>query len=143
MIASGFTSNEWNWTAFSNLGDRDYTVMVNGADGVWSWDGGSVVDPATPVTVTNLSKTNPAVLTVAAADISKFVNGRLVTISGAVGAGLTNANGTHSMISVGTPANTFSLEGVDTSSAAAAQTNGRGRRSARLGGQGGDHRPGR
>jgi len=124
VIASGFTSNEWNWTAFSNLGDRDYTVMVNGADGVWSWDGGSVVDPATPVTVTNLSKTNPAVLTVAAADISKFVNGRLVTISGAVGAGLINANGTHKMISVGTPANTFSLEGVDTSSAAAAQTTG-------------------
>ncbi len=38
--------------------------MVNGADGVWSWDGGLVSTDPAPVTVTNLSKTNPAVCTV-------------------------------------------------------------------------------
>ena len=43
---SGFTSNDWHWTSFSNLGDREYTVMVNGADGVVAWDGGTL--SATP-----------------------------------------------------------------------------------------------
>ena len=33
--ASGFTSDDWSWTSFSNLGDQEYTVMCNGADGVW------------------------------------------------------------------------------------------------------------
>jgi hypothetical protein len=36
---AGFTSNDWHWTSFSNLGDKDYTVAANGQDGVWSWDG--------------------------------------------------------------------------------------------------------
>lgn len=39
VLADGFTSNDWNSTAFSNLGETDFTVMVNGSDGVWSWDG--------------------------------------------------------------------------------------------------------
>src|SRR6185369_15553912 len=38
-IQSGFTRNSWSWTAFANLGEQDYTVMCNGAEGVWSWDG--------------------------------------------------------------------------------------------------------
>ena len=38
-IQTGFTSNAWSWTAFANLGEQDYTVMCNGSDGVWSWDG--------------------------------------------------------------------------------------------------------
>jgi hypothetical protein len=48
----GFTSNDWHWTAFSNLGESDYTVMVNGADGVWSWDGGVLAGSFVKETVT-------------------------------------------------------------------------------------------
>lgn len=39
VIKGGFTSNDWHWSSFSNLGTADFTVMVNGANGVWSWDG--------------------------------------------------------------------------------------------------------
>lgn len=35
----GFTLNDWSWTSFANLSSTDYTIMVNGANGVWSWDG--------------------------------------------------------------------------------------------------------
>jgi hypothetical protein len=35
----GFTGNDWSWTSFANLSSADYTVMVNGSNGVWSWDG--------------------------------------------------------------------------------------------------------
>lgn len=76
------------------------------------------------VTVTSLSNTNPAVVTVAAGDISKFTNGMMVTIAGATGTGMTAANGTHEIASVGSPANTFTLVGVNTSAAAAPQTTG-------------------
>jgi hypothetical protein len=38
-IKTGFTSNDWHWTAFANLGQEKFTVMVNGSDGVWSWNG--------------------------------------------------------------------------------------------------------
>jgi hypothetical protein len=121
-LKTGFTSNDWHWTAFSNLSQQDFTVLVNGADGVWSWDGGSTA--AATVTVTNLSKANPAVCTVAAADISKFQNGQTVLIAGATGTGMVNANGYHTISSVNSPANTFTLTGVDTSAASAAQTSG-------------------
>jgi hypothetical protein len=122
VLRAGFGSDNWNWTAFSNLGVADYTVMVNGADGVWSWDGGLALTGA-PVTVTSLSKTNPATITVAAADIAKFANNQTVKV---VGADATHsaANGNHLITSVGTPANTFTLVGVDLSAAAAAQTTG-------------------
>jgi hypothetical protein len=123
VLHSGFTGNDWSWTSFSNLGAKSYTVMVNGRDGVWSWDGGIIADSA-PVTVTNLSKTNPAVCTVAAADIAKFSNGQIVLIAGAVGTGLINANGYHVISSVNVPVNTFTLTGVDCSAGAAAQTTG-------------------
>jgi len=81
------------------------------------------VDPA-PVTVTSLSKANPAVCTVGVSDITKFQNGMQVLIAGAVGTGLVNANGLKTIGSVGVPANTFQLLGTDTSAAAAAQTTG-------------------
>ena len=39
QLKTGFTSDDWHWTSFSNLGVADYTIMVNGANGVWSWNG--------------------------------------------------------------------------------------------------------
>lgn len=38
-LHTGFLSNDWSWTSFANLGALTYTLMVNGKDGVWSWDG--------------------------------------------------------------------------------------------------------
>lgn len=83
----------------------------------------SGTDPA-PVTVVSLSNTNPATVEVASADIGKFQNGMSVQIAGATGAGMTVANGARTIGSVGTPANTFTLIGVDTSGGAAPQTTG-------------------
>ena len=42
-LHTGFLGNDWSWTSFSNLGTAEYTVMVNGIDGVWSWDGGAAL----------------------------------------------------------------------------------------------------
>lgn len=123
LVHGGFTGNDWSWTAFANLSATDYTVMVNGKDGVWSWDGGTAPDPAA-VAVTSLSNTNPARCTVAPADIAKFASGQTVIIAGAAGTGMTVANGAHVIGSVGVPANTFTLIGVDTSTGAAPQTTG-------------------
>lgn len=122
VLKAGFTSNDWSWTAFSNLGVKDYTLMANGTDGVWSWDGGEIQDSA-PVTITSLSKANPAVATVAPADIGKFANGQTVIIAGA-DSGHAAANGMHVISSVNSPANTFTLPGVDTSAATGPQTTG-------------------
>lgn len=123
VLHAGFTSNDWSWTSFANLGVQDYTLMANGTDGVWSWDGGNTV-PGPTVALTKLDKTNPAVCTVAAADISKFSNGMTVFIAGAVGTGMTAANGAHVISSVNVPVNTFTLTGVNCSTGAAAQTTG-------------------
>ena len=76
------------------------------------------------VTVTSLSNANPAVVTVAAADIGKFTNGMQVIIKGVTATGMTDANGTRTITGVGSPANTFKLQGVDTSAGAAPQTTG-------------------
>jgi hypothetical protein len=38
-LSTGYGSDKWSWTSFSNLASVDYTVMVNGVDGVRSWDG--------------------------------------------------------------------------------------------------------
>jgi len=38
-IASGYGNDDWAWVSYSDLSDTDYTVMVNGAAGVISWDG--------------------------------------------------------------------------------------------------------
>jgi len=46
LVQGGFTSNDWSWTSFSNLSATDYTIMVNGHDGVWSWDGTTMVKEA-------------------------------------------------------------------------------------------------
>jgi hypothetical protein len=124
LVKGGFTSNDWHWTSFSNLSANEYTILVNGADGVWSWDGGNTSTDPAPVAVTNLSKSNPAVCTVAAGDIGKFHNGDVVMIAGATGTGLINANGPKVLMNVGSPANTFTLVATDTSTAAAPQTTG-------------------
>ena len=34
-----YGSDDWQWTSFANLSQVKYTVMVNGIDGVISWDG--------------------------------------------------------------------------------------------------------
>jgi hypothetical protein len=40
QIAAGpYGSDDWAWTSFSNLSSDDFTVMVNGFDGVISWSG--------------------------------------------------------------------------------------------------------
>ena len=38
-LSSGWGGDDWHWSAFSNLSSVDYTIMVNGHDGVISWDG--------------------------------------------------------------------------------------------------------
>jgi hypothetical protein len=130
LLRSGFTSNDWHWSSFSNLGDREYTIICNGADGVWGWDGGSTAGLA-PVTITRIAgsgtgtppPSNPAQCTVALADIGKFHDGMTVVISGA-DALHTKANGAHRITSVNNPPNTFSLVGVDLSGAGSDQTTG-------------------
>jgi hypothetical protein len=125
LVKSGFTSNDWHWTAFSNLSQQDYTVMVNGLDGVWSWNGAMAAGADQPaVNVTNLSNANPAVITVAAADVNKLQNGMTVTIAGATGTGMTAANGSRVLQQVETPANSFILVGVNTSAGSGPQTSG-------------------
>jgi hypothetical protein len=63
------------------------------------------------------------VCTVSAADIATFSNGMRVIIAGADTAHAV-ANGPHFIKSVGVPANTFTLIGVNTTSAGAPQTTG-------------------
>lgn len=38
-IGTGFLSDDWSWSSFANLGEATYTVMCNGQDGIYSWDG--------------------------------------------------------------------------------------------------------
>ncbi len=130
LMKAGFTSDDWHWTTHSDLGDTERTVMVNGHDGVWSWDGLQAGDVG-PVTITKIAKntgtgtptpTN-AVVTVAAADMSKFHEYDSVIISGA-DAGHANANGPQNIVKVGSVANTFELSGVDSSGWGSDQTTG-------------------
>jgi len=115
IVKSGFTSDDWHWTSFANLGQIKYTVMVNGADGVWSWNGGFALT-GTSASITGISKANPAVVTVGAADIAKFFNGMEVSIAGGTATGGWNVcNGTWVISNVGSPANTFTLPLVNTS----------------------------
>ena len=125
LIKGGFSSNDWHWTSFANLGQQKFTVMVNGADGVWSWNGTLAPGTDPPaIMVTSLSNSNPAVITVAAFDTPKLQNGMTVVITGATGTGMTVANGSHVIQGVAAPANSYALVGVDTSSGAAPQTTG-------------------
>jgi hypothetical protein len=124
-LNSGYLADDWSWTSFANLGQVDYLVLANGHDGVWSWDGGALPTVAPGiVTVSKLTKTNPATCTVASTDISKFHNGDYVTITGGSGTGMVNANGPHLITSVNVPPNTFTLAGVDCSTGTADQTTG-------------------
>lgn len=42
VISAGpFTSNDWHWTMFANLGQQKFLVLVNGRDGVYSFTGPS------------------------------------------------------------------------------------------------------
>lgn len=119
LVKGGFTSDDWHWTAYSNLGDKDYTVMVNGADGVWSWDGGSAADgPA--IAGTNLTAAAEAVLTCATATLA---NGMKVVVSGADTAHAA-ANGPQVLKNVGSPAGTVTLAGCNTTSAGSTQASG-------------------
>ncbi|MER8619170.1 hypothetical protein NKG99_20420 [Mesorhizobium sp. M1409] len=43
VVHGGFAGNDWSFTSFSNLASTVYSVMVNGLDGVWSWDGAAMV----------------------------------------------------------------------------------------------------
>ena len=130
VVKTGFTSNNWHWTTHSDLGDTERTIMVNGQDGVWSWDGLMAGDVG-PITITKLAKntitgTPPltdAIVTVAAADISKFQNGAAVVISGA-DASHANANGSQNIAKVNDTPNTFTLVGVDTTGWGGDQTTG-------------------
>ena len=115
LVKDGFTSNDWHWTAFSNLSQTDFTVMVNGHDGIWSWTGG-LTPTGLAVPVVSISKANPAVVTVDAIDIGHFFNFMNVTIAGAAG-DFAVANGNHVITSVGTPANSFTLPLINTSAA--------------------------
>lgn len=115
LVKDGFTSNDWHWTSFSNLSATEYTVMVNGSDGVWSWNGDtSSTDPVT-VAVTNLSPTNPAICTVDHADIDKFADGMIVKIEGGVAPVMDTANGQRLITAVNDVPDTFQLVGVDLS----------------------------
>jgi hypothetical protein len=78
--------------------------------------------PDLTISLATITNTNPTRCTVAPGDIAKFKNGAQVTITDVVGAGLTVANGVWLMTSVGTPANSFTLVGCDTSAAAAPGT---------------------
>jgi len=80
--------------------------------------------PPAAVSVVSLSNTNPATVEVAPADIGNFVDNQTVVIAGATGTGMTAANGSHRISSVGSPANTFTLTGVNTSGGSAPQTSG-------------------
>jgi hypothetical protein len=78
--------------------------------------------PEVAVNLTSVSNANPAVATVASADISKFHNGDTVEISGLTGA-MAVANGRRMVSNVNTTNNTFTI-GVDLSAAPSAQTTG-------------------
>jgi hypothetical protein len=43
VIGTGFTGNDWSHTMFANLGNQKHMVMANGIDGVWSFDGTTMI----------------------------------------------------------------------------------------------------
>jgi len=43
LLQGAFGGGDWAWTSFANLSSFDFTVMCNGVDGVWSWDGTTFV----------------------------------------------------------------------------------------------------
>jgi hypothetical protein len=133
-VSTAYTSADWHWTAFSNLGEAEYTVMVNGADGVVAWDG-SFVPGGAEYTVTKITggpgsvgppvvpAANPAMCYVSSSDITHFHDGMTVIISGA-DANHAAANGSHRITQVNNPPNAFSLVGVNLTGAPGDQTTG-------------------
>jgi hypothetical protein len=107
-LTTGFSSDDWHWTMFANLNQAKYLVMVNGHDGVWSYDGGGRLDPAQVSGTVNNG--NPAVVTVASTAAAGIVGGANVLVSGATGS-FVAANGIQ-VVGVVT-ATTLELVGVD------------------------------
>lgn len=77
----------------------------------------------TAIVVTSLKNSNPAEVTVGAADIAKFKNGDPVTLAGATGT-MIAANGQWVISSVGTPVNGFKIAALNLAAGAAPQTTG-------------------
>jgi len=121
VYGSGFGSDDWQGVMFSDLSKTKRLVMVNGADGVWSYDGGNALAPGV-VTVTRVDPAAATQVTVAAADIGKFAVGRTVSIAGVTASGMTAANGLHVITAVGSPVNTFNIDANTTGGTA--QTTG-------------------
>ena len=46
VLHAGFGSDDWAWVSFANLSSTEYTIMANGVDGVWSWDGTTFANEA-------------------------------------------------------------------------------------------------
>jgi hypothetical protein len=76
-----------------------------------------------PVLASNLSNTNPAIITVGPSNIALFQNSDTVTVAGATG-DLSAANGPQVIANLATGPGTFELSGVDLSAAAAPQPTG-------------------
>src|SRR5580765_8050723 len=51
-----YGSDVWQWTSFANLSQVKYTVMVNGIDGIVSWDG---TNASFPVMADNIRSGHP------------------------------------------------------------------------------------
>jgi len=68
VLASGFAADDWSHTMFADLSQNKTMVMVNGANGVWSYNGGTDVASGT-ISGSVAASTAPTVVTVAAGDI--------------------------------------------------------------------------
>lgn len=75
-----------------------------------------ITPPTAAVNLVTLSNAKPAIATVATGDIAKFTNGNFVTIAGT---GTAVDGMAFRLSSVGTPANSFTLDGSDLSALAA------------------------
>lgn len=49
LLDDGYGGDNWGWASYTDLGDADYTILVNGFDGVVSWDGTAFVVEAVTV----------------------------------------------------------------------------------------------
>lgn len=84
---------------------------------------GTTQGPPSTVTPTSISNANPAVVVVPSGDIAAFKNGMAIEVAGATGDAVA-ANGTQIVANLNAGANSFELEGVDLSGAAAPVTTG-------------------
>lgn len=106
-------------------GTRLFSDLKNGTESVYAPAAHTVTTNAgtSGIVITKISHTNPCQITVGAGDIAKFRDKQTISIVGADTAHAA-ANGVHQIGNVGTPANTFTLIGVSTSSATVDQTSG-------------------